>query len=61
LLLPVAGESFLLTLPFIERGYRRNGFDGCGHRNYYTFTTPGVLEGSESSPQFFQTDIKSGR
>jgi len=25
LLLPVAGESFLLTLPFIERGYLRCG------------------------------------
>ena len=25
LLLPVAGESFLLTLPFIERGYRTSG------------------------------------
>jgi hypothetical protein len=24
LLLPVAGEFFLLTLPFIERGYRRS-------------------------------------
>src|SRR5258707_4581420 len=26
LLLPVAGEFFLLTLPFIERGYRPSGF-----------------------------------
>src|ERR1700738_1249457 len=25
LLLPVAGEVFLLTLPFIERGYRTSG------------------------------------
>src|SRR5258708_38742043 len=25
LLLPVAGEFFLLTLPFIERAYRRSG------------------------------------
>ncbi len=37
MLLPVAGEFFLLTLPFIERGYRKLevlGLDLSGNPTY---------------------------
>ena len=34
LLLPVAGEFFLLTLPFIERGYRTSDFRVSAESDY---------------------------
>src|SRR5580693_8465803 len=54
LLLPVAGEFFLLTLPFIERGYRTSP-------NWVKGTSPGKAPNREMGMRARKTSPLCGR